>query len=149
MTVTLRIATQDDFERIDRMSAAYRDETGLSQDAESRREALATLLEGTPHGVAYLIGPPSSPVGYLMISFGFSLAEGGLAGTVDEIYVRPAVRRRRMGSEALAALAKSLAKHDVCALHLQVPADAGRLIDLFTRQGFNPRNGTKTMSRRL
>lgn len=120
MSAKLKIATKEDAERVEKLVGQCHAETGIRMDETARAEALAPLLEGSPHGVVYLIGPPTSPIGYLALSFGYSIALGGLEGFLDEIFVRPSVRRRGMASEAIGALAAALPAHGVRALHMRV-----------------------------
>lgn len=148
MSVTLRIATPDDLDRLATMVALCHGELGIEQDDETLRTTLAMVLGGLPQGVAYLIGPPRAPVGYAVVSFGFCLERGGLDATVDEVFIRPAVRGRGMGSEALAALATALGGHGVKALHVEVATDS-RPAALYRRLGFAPRDATHLMTRRL
>ena len=75
------------------------------------------LLEGSPLGVIYIVGPRNSPVGYIAISFGWSIETGGIDGSIDEIWIRPAVRDKGMASEALSALIPALREAGVTALH--------------------------------
>ncbi|WP_116131301.1 GNAT family N-acetyltransferase [Tropicimonas sp. IMCC34043] len=134
----LHLAQPDDLPRLTAMVVAFHEEFGIAQDDETRAAALIPLLEGSPHGAVYLIGPRNSPVGYIAISFGWSIEMGGIEGYVDEFWIRRAVRARGMGSEALAALLPALREAGVCALHLEVdresPVDA-----LYARLGFRMR----------
>ncbi|SFP09118.1 GNAT family N-acetyltransferase [Tranquillimonas alkanivorans] len=147
MSVTLTLAQDDDLDRLTRLVGAYHAHAGIEQDAEATRAALEPLLGGTPHGVAYLIGPPKSPVGYIVISFGWSVTRGGLTGTVDEFFIREGVRGRGMGSEALSRLMPALARHGLKALHLEVPQDAPRAHALYKRLGFRARDGRLPLTR--
>ncbi|WP_102110044.1 GNAT family N-acetyltransferase [Oceaniglobus roseus] len=149
MSVTLRLAAPDDLDRLAALVEACHGERGLNQDPAQRREVLKTLLDGIPNGVAYLIGPPKAPVGYLVISFGFSVEMGGLDGHISDFFIRPGVRGRGMGSEAVMALAPALARHGVKALHIEVPGETARLVGHYRSMGFAVRDGRQLMTRRL
>ena len=114
------LAKPDDLERVMRLVGDFHAESGIAGDETTRRAALLPLLEGSPHGAVYLIGPGRAPIGYIAISFGWSLAFGGMQGAIDEIYIRPAVRGRGIGSEVLLALPRALAGAGLRALHLEV-----------------------------
>ncbi|PZX17696.1 acetyltransferase (GNAT) family protein [Palleronia aestuarii] len=147
MSAKLRIATTEDSERLLKLVLACHAETDLPQDEAAIAEALRPLLEGGPNGVVYLIGPPSSPVGYLAISFGYSISIGGLEGHIDEIYIRPPVRNRGMASEALHSLAASLSSHGVRALHFTQRGDDSPRV--FGRQHFRPSKRGAVLTRML
>lgn len=120
MSVTLTLARATDFDLLDRLVAAHHAEAGIEQPPEARAAALAPLLDGTAHGAVYLIGPPRSPVGYMVIGFGWSVAKGGVEAKIDELFIRPGVRRRGMATEALVSLMQALARHEVRAVRLEV-----------------------------
>lgn len=123
MSVTLRIARPEDEERVLRLVGACHEEAGLKPDPKARDAAVATLLSGEAPGALYLVGPPSSPVGYLSVSFGHSISAGGTEAHMDELYIRPSVRRRGMASEAISTLTKMLSQHGVRVLHVRIPGE--------------------------
>ncbi|MFD0979732.1 GNAT family N-acetyltransferase [Tropicimonas aquimaris] len=139
MKTKLHMARAEDLPRLLGMVASFHDETGIEQDDTTRTAALAPLLEGSPHGVVYIIGPRNAPVGYIAISFGWSIEMGGIDGFVDEFWIRPAVRDKGMGGEALSALVPALREAGVKALHLE--ADRESPVDaLYRRLGFERRD---------
>ena len=146
---SLHLAVPEDADRLLPLVAALHAEMGFGTDADHHRGAILPLLDGSPHGAVWLIGPRRAPVGYVVVSFGWSVEYGGLDAIVDELYVRPAVRRRGMGFEALDALAKALREGGVTALHLEADRDQARLVGFYRRAGFQPRDGYMYMSRVL
>mgnify|MGYP006296149015 FL=1 len=148
MSARLHLCGPGAFDRLEPMVAAFHGGMGLATDAEHRRAALAPLLEGSPYGAVYLIGPERSPVGYLVVTFSWSLELGGMDATLDEIWVRPAVRGRGMGREAVEALIRALRPAGVAAISLE--AEAGSPAQAFTAAlGFEARGGLRLMSRRM
>ena len=145
----LNLAKPDDFDRLNQLVTDFHAEGGIEQDAETRRNALMPLLEGSPHGAAYLIGPARAPIGYIIICFGWSVEFAGMDGFVDEFYIRPGVRGRGIGSEVLRQLPKTLASVGMKALHLEVAHDNKRAQDLYGRLRFEPRKNYMLMSRKL
>ncbi|MFD1195968.1 GNAT family N-acetyltransferase [Seohaeicola saemankumensis] len=145
----LHLADTEDRDRVLPLIAAFHAEMGYDTDAAHHTRAITPLLEGSPHGAVWLIGPRRAPVGYVVISFGWSVEYGGLDGIVDEIFVRPAVRGRGMGFEALNGIAKALASGGVRALHLEVARDDARTQAFYARARFAPRDHTMFMSRVL
>ena len=146
---SLHIATADDLPRLLPMVAAYHAEEGIDSDEAHLEAALAPLLDGTPLGVAYLIGPRRSPVGYIVISFGYSVELGGIDGVIDEFWIRPPVRGRGMGMDVLLGLIPALAEHGLCGLSLEVDRDNTRAQKLYNRAGFRLREKYSLMTRVL
>lgn len=145
---TLQLARPEDIDKLEPLVAAYHAFENIDSNEAARRDALLPLLEGTPHGVAYLVGPRVAPVGYIVICFGYSLELGGIDGFIDEFFIRERVRGRGIGREVLMSLLPALESHGVKALHLEVGRDNTRARKLYTRAGFRPREGYYLMTRR-
>lgn len=147
VTTALHLAKPEDFDRLDTLVAAFHAEEGLELSADHRRKGLMPLLTGTPHGVAYLIGPARAPIGYIIICFGWSVEFGGMDGFVDELYLRPAVRRRGIAAEILSSLPQALAGAGLKALHLEVDRNNDKAQRLYGRTGFKTRDNYVLMTR--
>lgn len=145
----LTLARPDDLERLLPLVAACHAEIGIVQDDSLRRAALVPVLEGNPHAAVYLIGPRRTPIGYVMLSFGWSLEFAGLDGTVDEIYIRPTVRRRGIGTEVMSALPRALAGAGLKALHLILRHDNHGARKLYERLQFVARDDDIRMTLKL
>lgn len=143
------LAGPDDLTKLLPMVGAFHQEMGLDTDAAHREAGIAPLLEGLPHGAIWLIGPRMAPVGYVVVSFGWSVEFGGMDGILDEIYVRPAVRGRGMASEALWGISKALREAGVKALHLEVSRDDEAAQKFYAKAHFKPRPGYLFMTRTL
>jgi ribosomal protein S18 acetylase RimI-like enzyme len=149
MSAVLTLAAVEHFDKLDALVAAFHREMGLTVSQDDRHAALAPLLGGVPHGAIYLIGPPRAPIGYIIVTFGWSVEFGGLDGFVDELYVRPAVRNRGIATETLQVLPVALADAGLRALHLEVARDAAKVQDLYRKCGFADRDDMLTMTRRF
>jgi ribosomal protein S18 acetylase RimI-like enzyme len=139
MSAALHLAKPNDLDRLCTLVAACHAEEGLTSTDEARRAGIAPLLDGIPHGAAYLIGPARAPMGYVIVSFGWSVESGGMNGVLDEIYLRPAVRGRGIATEILISLPKALAGAGLVALNLEVDHANERALRLYARAGFKAR----------
>lgn len=148
MSAALHLATLDDLDRLESMVADYHAFRGIESNEDIRHSSLRPLLEGTPHGVAYLVGIRRAPVGYIVISFGYSVELGGIDGFIDEFFIRESVRGRGIGGEVLSSLLPALGQHGVKALHLEVAPDNSKAQRLYSRAGFRLRDGYCLMTRR-
>lgn len=146
MSASLHLATTEDAGKLLPMVAAYHAHEGIESTEETRMEGIAPLLEGSPHGAIWLIGPRKSPVGYIAITFGWSIEMGGLDGFVDEFFIRESVRGRGMGSEVMVALLGELAKGGLKGLHLEVGPGNERARRIYKRLGFRTREGHHLMT---
>ncbi|GAA6162366.1 hypothetical protein NBRC116590_00700 [Pelagimonas sp. KU-00592-HH] len=149
MSAALHLAKPEDLDRLVPLVAAFHAEEGITQDETTRRNALLPLLEGSPLGAIYIIGPTRAPVGYIVLTFGWSVEFGGMDAFVDELFIRSAVRGRGMGSETLLTLSKMLGQAGVRALHLEVDRENETAKRLYTRTGFKARDRYMLMTREL
>lgn len=149
MSAALTLAAPDHLDKLVALVAAFHAEAGIDSTEESRSAGVAPLLDGIPHGCAYLVGPPRAPIGYVIVTFGWSVEFGGLDAFIDELYVRPGVRGRGIATEALISLPRALAQGGLRAVHLEVARGNEAALKLYRRAGFQPREDTLLMSRRL
>lgn len=145
----LTLARPDDLDRLLSLVAACQAEAGIVQTENRRRTALIPILAGSPHAAAYLIGPPRAPIGHVVISFGWSLEHAGLVGTVDALYVRPAVRGRGIGTEVMNALPRALAGAGLKALHLTLRRDDPKVRQHYEKLQFLSRERDMPMTLKL
>lgn len=149
MSAVLTLATRDHEKQVDTLVAAFHKEAGIALDDAARQKGILPLLDGIPHGVLYLIGPARAPIGYIMISFGWSLEFGGMDGVIEQIYVRPGVRKRGMASEVLQTLPRALSGAGLKALHLEVARAPQGGQALYAKAGFTARPDHMLMTRRF
>ena len=149
MSAVLTLATPEHLDRLLPLVTTFHEEAGIKLSDDARRAGVIPLLDGIPHGCAYLIGPPRAPIGYIVVTFGWSVEFGGLDAIIDELFVRPGVRGRGIASEALIALPRALAQGGLRAIHLEVDRDNTAAVKLYRRAGFAAREKYMFMSRRL
>ena len=137
MTTAINLASEDDADRVVGLMGRYHAEAGLDFDDAHRLAAAAPLLAGNPLGAIWLIGPGRAPLGYVMISFGWSMAHGGMIGWLDEVFIRDSVRGRGIGTEVMHAVVVNLRQAGLKAMHVQVAPDASAA-RFCKRVGFAP-----------
>ena len=146
MRAALHLAAEDDTDRILPLISAYHALENITQTDEDRRGAILPLLQGSPHGAIWLIGPRRAPVGYIAISFGWSIEMGGMDGFIDEFFIRETVRGRGVGGEVLTALTRQLSDSGVKALHLEVARGNMSARKFYEKQRFMPRDKYNLMT---
>lgn len=140
MSAALHLAGSDDIDRLLTLCGRFHEEMGFTLDEAHRRTAFEPLLAGAPQGAAYLIGPARAPIGYLVVSFGWSIELGGLDAMLDEIYLRPSVRGRGIGTEVLHMLMTALREAGVVGLSLEVDSENVAAWRFYQKAGFNRRD---------
>jgi len=145
----LTLATADDIDKLMPMVAGLHLQLGVSQSEEQRRAALEMLYAEDIQAAIWLIGPSRSPVGYIAVSFGYSIELGGRDAMIDEFFIRQAVRGRGMGTQTLQILLPMLRQMGVKAVHMEVDRNTPDARNLYARSGFSPRDSYHLMTRPL
>jgi GNAT superfamily N-acetyltransferase len=116
------------------MGAFYREE-GLPVHPRGEA-ALHALLADPSLGFALLAEAGGAVVGYVVVTFGFSLELGGRDAFIDELFVDHGHRRRGLGRALLrAALARARAEGAGQVL-LEVAAPEPGKLALYAQEGF-------------
>lgn len=149
MTTAIHLAGPDDGARVQALMQRNHEERGLPHDDAHRENVVAPLLEGSPLGAVWLIGPARAPLGYVLISFGWSADLGGMIGWVEDIFIRQSVRKRGIGTEVLHAIAVTLGRADLRALHVRIPDDDDTLAKFCAKAGFRSDETLRVMTDRL
>lgn len=148
MTTAITLANAEHAAQVLGLMARYHEEAGLPFDDSHRADVAAPLLDGSPLGAVWLIGPGRAPLGYVMVSFGWSMAHGGMVGWLEEVFIRDSVRSRGIGTEVLHAVVVNLRQAGLKAMHVQLPP-AARAAGFCKRVGFAPVDGFIQMTERL
>jgi hypothetical protein len=70
VSAALHLAGPEDMERLLPMVAAHHAGEGIESDEAHRRAGLGPLLQGSPLGAVYVVGPRVGPVGFIVVSSG-------------------------------------------------------------------------------
>ena len=149
MSAALHLAKPEDLDKVLTLVAAFHEEMEINSSEDSRRAAIEPLLNGSPYGAVYLVGPTRAPIGYTVVTFSWSVEFGGMDGYMDELYIRPPVRKRGIATEVLIALPKTLAEAGIKALHLEVDREDEDSHRLYARTRFKERERYMLMTKEL
>ena len=149
MSTSLHLAGPEALPKLTTMVSALHQSEGIATDEAQIGQTITPLLDGSPFGCVYLIGPKVAPVGYVIVTFTWSVEFGGLIAMIDEFFIRENIRGRGMGSDVLISLPRALADAGVTAIHLEVGKTNARARGLYERLGFIARDGYQTMVRTL
>ena len=100
------------------------------------RRALAGLLASPQHGAVIVAELQGAPIGYLVLTLGYSLEFLGRDAFIDEIYLRDEHRGKGLGDRAIALAVEKCRELGVRALHLEVDHVNPRARALYERLGF-------------
>lgn len=149
MSAALHLAKPQDLEKLMPLVTGFHREMDTGTEETALERALIPLLEDSPYGAVYLMGPARAPMGYIVLTFSWSVELGGMDGFIDEIYLRPAVRGRGIALEALQSLRKTLQSAGIMALHLEVDREDASSQRLYQKARFELRDRYSLMTLRL
>ena len=131
-------ATQDDIEWLVSMMRALEDaDPGPTPfDGERRKNILATFLTDGSLGRAWLIFDGPQPIGYAVLTLGFSFEYGGRDAFLDEMYLDERYRGKGIGGQAMDFVEARAWEMGVNAVHLLVTRENEPAIRLYRRSGF-------------
>jgi ribosomal protein S18 acetylase RimI-like enzyme len=134
------------------MQREFYREDRIAYAAASAR-ALRRLLRTPQAGVVWVVearsGREREAIGYLVLTFGYTLERGGRDAFIDELYVRPERRGRGLGALAVATAEITARRLRVRAVHLEVDTGNDRARRLYERIGFTVRQRYHLMTKVL
>jgi GNAT superfamily N-acetyltransferase len=99
------------------------------------RNTLRQLLEDSTLGRVWIISDGAEAIGYIVMSFDFSLEYGGRNAWIDEIFVQRSRRGKKIGTQALEFFAEQARVLGVTAIHLEVNR-GNPALELYRRMGY-------------
>jgi len=137
-----RLAVESDADVLLEFMRAYYAFDGHGFDHEKARVALTALLRDAQFGLAWLILDGVSPVGYIVLCFGYSLEWLGRDAFVDEFYLREEYRGRGWGRATMAFVENAARAAGIRTLHLEVVRKNAKALELYRRLGFREHHST-------
>jgi ribosomal protein S18 acetylase RimI-like enzyme len=141
-----RPAGEGDLDVLVELQAAFHAEEGIAADRPAFRSASGRLLRDGSLGRAWLIGERGAVVGYLLLTFGYSVEHGGRDAYVDELNLVPGHRGRGIGRKALRLAEDACREAGIRMLLLEVGDANEPAAALYRRAGFHDR-GRRLMNK--
>ncbi len=108
----------------------------LPFDEEDVRAALEPFLADANLGQAWLLWLGQKPVGYVILTLGYSFEFRGRDAFVDELYIEPEFRRMGLGRRAMEVVEEKARELGVNALHLEVDRENEAALALYRRAAY-------------
>jgi GNAT superfamily N-acetyltransferase len=108
----------------------------LRFDVPAARRALQGLLRDRAFGIIHLIHWGAEVIGYVVLTFGFSLEFRGRFALLDELYVRERFRARGAGKASLQWIETIARQEGIHAVHLEVERANTRAQAVYRRAGY-------------
>lgn len=101
------------------------------------REVLRKFLARPDLGQAWLFLDEETPVGYIVLTFGYSFEYHGRDSFIDELYIEPQYRRQGIGKRAMQFVEERARELGVNAIHLEVDQGNEPAAELYRRAGYD------------
>jgi diamine N-acetyltransferase len=139
---SFRVAAESDTAVLLKFMQEYYAFDGHGFDEPKARVALTTLLRDANLGRVWCVQDGQTPVGYVVIAFGYSLEWLGRDAFVDEFYLLPEYRGHGWGRKTMAFVEEAARSLNVRALHLEVVRQNATALQVYRRLGFKDREST-------
>jgi ribosomal protein S18 acetylase RimI-like enzyme len=136
--VTFRAVTKEDEADLLRMmrSLAEQEPGAYYFDEPVVRGVLHEFLANPDLGGAWIFSEGASPVGYIVLTLGYSFEYHGREAFVDELYVETQFRRQGIARRAMQYAEDRAREMGVHVIHLEVDHGNDPALELYLRAGY-------------
>ena len=113
---------------------------GHRYERDQARAALLVLLQDPALGLVWLILDSATPVGYIVLCFGYSLEFLGRDAFIDEFYLIESHRRRGWGTKVVEFVHTHAQLQGIKAIHLEVVRRNTSALEFYRKVGFKDRD---------
>jgi GNAT superfamily N-acetyltransferase len=139
MLPNLRLARETDADTLLVLMQEYYAYDGHTFHHDAARSALLQLLHDPSLGATWLISDGDTVVGYIVLTYGFSLEFLGRDSFIDEFFLRENYRGRGWGRQALQSVEDFARGHNITAIHLEVVRANQNALQVYRKLGFSDR----------
>jgi ribosomal protein S18 acetylase RimI-like enzyme len=101
------------------------------------RDALRKFLASPELGQAWVFFDAETPIGYIVLTFGYSFEFHGRDSFIDELYIEPQYRRQGIGRRAMQFVEERARELGVNAIHLEVDQGNDPAAALYRLAGYD------------
>ena len=136
METTFKIPENSDTETLVELIREFHEFEHLPFDDNTIATVLAKLLNNDSLGRLWLIQHGSEAIGYIVLTFGYSLEFLGRDAFIDELYIRESYRGQGIGRSAIKFVESACPELGVQAVHLEVDRKNTAAQSLYRQVGF-------------
>ena len=135
-----KIAEKSDIETLVEFIREFYEFEHLKFDESIVRTALAKILDDDSLGRVWLIQHGDEAIGYVVLTFGYSLEFRGRDAFIDELYIRESYRGQGVGMSVIQFIESVCPSLGIQALHLEVERKNTAAQNLYRKVGFKDHN---------
>ena len=131
----MRQALPEDVDRLVALMDEFYAAAGYKLDHQRAASAFAALLAAERLGRVWFIQSGVCDVGYVVVTYCFSMEYGGLCAILDDLFIQPPFRSRGLGKAALAEVRSFCESKGVRAINVETGHD-NAVAQGYRRTGF-------------
>lgn len=120
MELQFNLASAEQIETLIELMRAFYLHEHLPFNEPATRSSLQVILNNPTYGQIHLICIEDQVIGYLAITFGFSLEYHGRDAFIDELYIQAAYRGQGIGKQSVRFAEEICRQAGIQTLHLEV-----------------------------
>lgn len=136
MEIDFKIAENADTEILVQFIREFYELDQYPFNDESVRSALAIILNDNSLGRVWIIQDGSKAIGYVVLTFGYSLEYQGRDAFIDEIYIQESYRGQGVGTKVFQFVEGVCPSLGIKALHLEVERQNTAAQGFYQKIGF-------------
>ena len=140
METTFKLADNFDTELLIQFIQEFYKYDGHPFDEATVSTALAKILNDDSLGRVWLIQQDSQVIGYIILTFGYSLEYRGRDAFIDEFYIRESHRGQGVGVKTIQFIESVCPSLEIKALHLEVERENTIAQSFYRKVGFADQN---------
>lgn len=130
------IARQTDIEMILNLMQEFYAHEKLPFNEFKARDALTGLINDKTFGCVWLITIKGKTIGYVILTFGFSIEYHGQEAFIDEVFIEETYRGKGIGTKVVEFLEKQCRDLGINAIHLEVERENIPAQNFYRKIGF-------------
>ncbi|WP_427160413.1 GNAT family N-acetyltransferase [Aliinostoc sp. HNIBRCY26] len=137
MQIHFKLADNNDIDTLLQfIQKLYEVDGSIAFNAVVARQALIKLLSDELMGRIWLIQDLNYSIGYVILTFSYSLEYGGKDAFIDELYIDKDYQRQGIGKQTIKFLEEVCISLNVRALHLEVEKENTSAQSFYHQVGF-------------
>ena len=118
------------------MMTEFYSDAGYPLNPRRATDAVNELLADERLGYVWFVQSDSRDVGYVVVTFCYSMTFGGLTAVVDDFFIQPAFRGMGLGKAAMEEVRARCASHGIRAIYVSTGRDNASALAVYRRAGF-------------
>lgn len=136
MEVTFKTATNSDRNLLLTLIEEFYQIEHLTYNVEVLNKCFDEVFTNENLATIWMIYADREPVGYLVLTFGYSLEFHGRDAFIDEFYIRETYRNQGIGKQTLEFVQTTCQTLGIKAVHLEVDRENTRAKTIYLKAGF-------------